>query len=417
MARPKINRRKNGLIEKKVRVPDGKGGFTRKSIYNRDSRQLEIKVTEIKDQVNKNIFIPKSKITFETAANKWLASLPSSLAESTKEGYSKYVRYAINLRGPKEVQSFLPLDIQVMYNEYVNEVDENGEPKRGQNSLKHLHFVVNAIFNFLVINKVLRENPCGAIGKTIKLEDFEPYVYNEEEFVELLKKVYDTEDEVIIALAGGAGLRAGEICAIKKWEVELVDLGEVKASRISVNNSRFRVKGKVGEKSPKSKNSTRQFLMDRYIYDAVERHLKRRTAESDYILCRSTGKPYLSEELWDKFTDALLRHNMPKTRLHDLRHYCATMMAIYGIDIVTAAKILGDTPAVVMKFYQHVQEKMKKNAALKMGKMFAPLYESETETSQSEIPSINTFVVNSVVNEKREQDLITTLVPSNPTLN
>ena len=396
MAKKKVNRRKDGLVEKKVKVPDGKGGFKRKSVYNRDPVELDIEVTEIKDQVNKNLFIPENKLTLEQVGNRWYNALPTTREDTTKEGYKVYLDHAIRLRGKKEIQTFLPVDIQEMYNEFMNEKTKKGED-RSINTLKHLHFVVNTIFKFAIKNKLLRENPCADMGKDIKPDEFEPYVYNESEYIELLRKVMGTEEEVISVLGGGVGLRAGEICGL-----QLIDINRDE-NQIKVNRSRFRVKGKVGNKKPKSKNSLRVVDVDEYIISVIDKYIAQRKVESEYVLCRSTGKPYTNAEISGKFHDVLLKYNLPKTRLHDLRHFCATQYARLGVDIKTAAEQLGDDPQTILKVYQHVLGDMKKKAAAKIGTIFNEFKE----------PS----VVKSVVNEKSDAEIITTEQPPNTILN
>jgi integrase len=402
MSKPKINRRKDGLVEKKVKVPDGKGGFKRKSIYNRDPVALDIEVTEIKDQVNKGIFLPKSDLTFEQVARKWFGAIPEGRSPTTKKGYGIYMEKAINLRGNKEIQSFLPVDIQEMYNEFMLEPGKKGKTKikRTTNTLKHLHFVVNSIFKFAIKNKVLRDNPCDDIGRTIKPDEFVSYIYDKSEYIALLKIINDTEVKVIAALAGGAGLRAGEICGL-----QLADIDDTE-NTISIKRSRYRVKGTVGNKKPKSKRSTRIIPVDPYVISIIATHVKTRKAKSDYVLCRLTGNAYISEEISSKFQDALEKYNLPHTRLHDLRHFYATELARLGVDIKTASELLGDDPQTVLKIYQHVRPDMKKSAAVKFGSIF----DSIRCDSQPN-------VVKSVVNKRKEQDSFTTSISSNPTLN
>ena len=149
--------------------------------------------------------------------------------------------------------------------------------------------------------------------------------------------------------------------------------------------------------------SIRVIPVDPYIIQTLDKHYN----QSEYVLCRTTNKPYRNDEVYHKFIDALKDEEgnfvMPATRLHDLRHYNATMMAYYGIDIKTAANMLGDDPVTILKIYQHVQDKMNRNAAEKMGGMFK---------RKEDKP-----VVNSVVNRQKERISNTTIEHGNPLLN
>ncbi|MDD5065011.1 MAG: tyrosine-type recombinase/integrase [Phycisphaerae bacterium] len=352
-----MKRRNDNLYERKVRIPLSDGSFKRKSFYDTDKRLLDIKIVEIQNQINKGTYVQDSDITFKHNGEKWLRIHTAKKEETTKESYGIYLKHAIGLLGDKKLQDIKPSDIQEAYNQFT-EKDENGKPKHSNNSLKHLHFVVNASLEFAVEDKLIYDNPSRKFGKKIKIDDFESYVYTEEEFLELLKKVKGTEEELIIILAGGVGLRAGEICALKWFDIS--------ESTITVAKSRYRIKGKTGEKDPKSKNGKRIIYADSYIIKTIKNH----PVQSEYVLCRSTGKPYRNDEIYHKFVDVLDKLSMPKTRLHDLRAFAATMLAYYNVDVKTAASILGHDPAIFLKKYVKVQERMKKEAAVKIGHIF-----------------------------------------------
>jgi len=298
--------------------------------------------------------------------------------------------------GDKKVQELKPMDIQTAYNSYMKET-KGDTLKHNANSLKHLHTVVNMSLKFAIDNSLLYRNPCDTLGKKIKVQEFIPYVYTEEEFNKLMAYIEGTEAETIVLLAGGVGLRAGEICGLKWSDIDREN------NAISIIRAQYRVTGKTGTKKPKSKNSTRLIPIDPYIIKILDK----RPNQSDYVLCRSTNKPYRNDEVYHKFIESLKDKDgnfiMPVTRLHDLRHYNATMMAYYGIDVKTAANMLGDDPVTILKIYQHVQDKMSRSAADKMGGMFK---------KKEDKP-----VVNSVVNDQKEKISDTTFETENPLLN
>lgn len=388
-----MKKREDKLYERKVWIPLSDGTKKRKSFYNKDKRLLDIEVNEIENQIIKGTYVLDSDSTFEQNIKKWFNVHASQKEETTQESYSIYMNHAIRLIGNKKLQDIKPMDIQQMYNAFVNETDKNGNLKHSANSLRHLHAVVNMSCKFAVENNILYRNPCETQGKKIKVPEFKPYVYTEDEFNKLMGYIEGTEAEVIVLLAGGIGLRAGEICGLKWSDVDRENY------TISIKRSRYRVTGKTGDKKPKSKNSDRVIPVDPYVIEILDKHPN----QSDYVLCRSTNNPYRNDEVYHKFVEVVQKHNMPTTRLHDLRHYNATMMAYYGIDVKTAAGMLGDDPVTVLQIYQHVQDKMGRNAAEKMGGMFK---------NKKDKP-----VVRNVVNEEKEKDLSTTYIVSNPSLN
>jgi integrase len=382
-----MKKRTDGMYERKIWIPQPDGSKKRQSFYDFDKRLLDIRINEIQNQINKNTYILSSDSTFEQNIKKWQGVHTKSLEETTKESYNIYVKHAIKLLGNKKLQEIKPSDIKKAYSDFLK--DDNGKQLHSENSLKHLHVIINASLEFALEDKLIYRNPCDTIHVS-KTEEFKPYVYTEDEFKKLMDVIKGTETEVIVLLAGGVGLRAGEICGLK-WD----DL-DYKKNTISISRARYRAVGKVGEKKPKSTNSTRVIAVDPYILDVIKSHVN----SSEYVLCRSTNNPYRNDEIYRKFVGALTDFNLPKTRLHDLRHYNATMMAFYEVDIKTAAERLGDNVVTVLKIYQHTKDEMNRKAAEKLGNMFK-----------------DKSVVTSVVNEQKEKDFNTTHITENPLLN
>lgn len=407
-----MKKRQDGMYERKVWIPLPEGTVIdkesssirynkaknvyekRQSVYNKDSRILKTEVNEIENQIIKGTYVIDNNSVFEQVARKWFKVHAAAKQETTKESYEIYMKHAIKLLGNKKIQEIKSTDIKEAYNNFLFKLDDNGNKieLHSKNSLKHLHAVVNMIFKLAIEDTILWKNPCDALNKKeMRPAAFEPYVYTEEEFNALLDKIKDTEEKVIVLLAGGVGMRAGEICALKKSKINCEN------NQIIINEARYRTKGKTGEKHTKSKNRT--IYIDPYIIKAIAANKN----DSEYVVCRSTGNPYRNDELYHMFTDILKKNNLPMTRLHDLRHYNATQMALHGIDIKTAAYRLGDTPETILKIYQHVQEKMDRSAAEKLGNMF---------NCKKDKP-----VVTSVVNGQKEKISDTSFSTENPLLN
>jgi integrase len=56
------------------------------------------------------------------------------------------------------------------------------------------------------------------------------------------------------------------------------------------------------------------------------------------------------------FTEALRDAKIAGFRFHDLRHTCASHMAMQGIDLLTIAKVLGHSSTVMTQRYAHLAE-------------------------------------------------------------
>ena len=100
----------------------------------------------------------------------------------------------------------------------------------------------------------------------------------------------------------------------------------------------------------------------------VEERLLRGSSFSDvrHVVADEFGRPYTPYQLTDAFRDIARRANVQK-RLHDLRHTAATFLLAGGVDIRTAATLLGHAaPSTTMNIYSHQLAGLKESAITKL---------------------------------------------------
>ncbi len=86
--------------------------------------------------------------------------------------------------------------------------------------------------------------------------------------------------------------------------------------------------------------------------------------EGDFVFTLPDGRPYHPERFSREFDRRVERHRLPRIRLHDLRHTCATVALAAGVDAKVVSERLGHTsPTVTWSTYQHVTPAMATDAA------------------------------------------------------
>jgi integrase len=82
---------------------------------------------------------------------------------------------------------------------------------------------------------------------------------------------------------------------------------------------------------------------------------------SDYVFTTRTGRPVEPRNLVRSFERLIREESLPKIRLHDTRHGCATLLAAAGVAPRDLMAILGHSQiAVTMEIYAHsVQERQR----------------------------------------------------------
>ena len=105
-----------------------------------------------------------------------------------------------------------------------------------------------------------------------------------------------------------------------------------------------------------TKNKERRLLpLAHYALHLMEEHNKVRNITSDLVFPSPTHpmKPWDSRSAW---LSALKKANIQEFRFHDLRHSCASYLAMNGASLAEIAEVLGHKTLQMVKRYAHLSE-------------------------------------------------------------
>ena len=99
-----------------------------------------------------------------------------------------------------------------------------------------------------------------------------------------------------------------------------------------------------------------------------------RTDDSVFVFARSDGSPIHPDYFSQTFDRLLAKLDIPRIRLHDLRHTHATLLIKEGVPVKVVSERLGHASvAFTMQVYQHVLPGMQADAAATFGEIvFGP---------------------------------------------
>lgn len=143
-----------------------------------------------------------------------------------------------------------------------------------------------------------------------------------------------------IALALFAGLRIGEICALRWASVDLDH------RLLTVRTTRW----KGIETSPKS-NKDRRVELAGPLAKLLASHPQ---GVSPYVLCRPSGEPFEADGLKWPLWNACDAAALPRIRFHALRHTCASLLVERGVPLRVVQRILGHSTVTMTERYAHV---------------------------------------------------------------
>lgn len=166
-------------------------------------------------------------------------------------------------------------------------------------------------------------------------------------------------------LAANTGMRRSEVLGLRWSDIDLA------TAHLSVNRALVSVAYELHESRGKTRNSSRWVDLDDATVtvlerwrDAVETELGRQVTDDDYVFCTPTGAPTHPDRFSQIFNKTVARAQVPRRRLHDLRHTHATLLLKAGVPVKVVSERLGHaTPAFTMATYQHVLPGMQAEAA------------------------------------------------------
>ncbi len=173
--------------------------------------------------------------------------------------------------------------------------------------------------------------------------------------------------EAAFHLLAMTGARRGEIAGLRWVDVDL------EGARITIRQALLSVGRDVYISSPKSYRG-RTVDLDRDTVEQLRAHRERQLREkaafygdwedSGYVFTKKDGSPLHPRTLSQAFVWLVQNSNLPRIRLHDLRHTHASIAVKAGVPIGVVSERLGHaSPEFTLHRYSHVMPGMQREAA------------------------------------------------------
>lgn len=162
----------------------------------------------------------------------------------------------------------------------------------------------------------------------------------------LVRQAEDQQDAEIIRVAAYAGLRQGELLALRWRDVDFAGSALTVARAMSAGV----------ESTTKSGRVRRVPLADQAA--AALNRLSRRepfTAPGELVFCNLLGRPLDGSALRRRYRRAQLAAEVRPLRFHDLRHTFGSLLAARGVDVVTIQKAMGHSALSTTSRYLHAR--------------------------------------------------------------
>jgi integrase len=366
-------RRSKDLIHWEAAVFTGqyndKGNPVYEWVYGDTEKEVKGKRDDLRYRIKNSGYVMSSDTRLGEYLDEWLETHKPNIAETTYELYKMYIRKHIKPEiGNVKLQDVLPMTLKKFYaikqRPGPDVTLKDGTVKKGKalsgNTVRKLHSLLHTSLQEAKINCLILNSPAENVP-TPTYTKFTPKILETENFFKLIDAVKGTYDEVYIILAGGLGMRRGEVIGLR-WE----DI-DFKKGTITISQSITRFTKEV-IKEPKNASSFRTIAMPKYVSDTLEEYKKsQKVVQFKGRIC-DKFKP----QSYSKHFRVLLEKNgLPPVRYHDLRHFNAIIMMMKGVPDKVAADILGHAQVTTLrKTYQHVIDEARTSAANTMDDFF-----------------------------------------------
>lgn len=331
-----------------------------KWVYSDTKKECEQKVNDYIHQIENNSYIEADKATVAEYLEIWLNLRKANLAVLTYQGYERYIEKHINPEiGNLKLQKLNAMNLQTFY--------AKKQEKLSGKTVLQIHRILHKAFEDARTKRLIATNPASDV-EAPKAKKFEMELIDKNQYLKMLKAVEGTMDEIIIVLAGGLGLRRGEVLGLK-WRY--VDFQK---KTISIKEQLLPSKDGLVFEEPKSLGSKRTIQTPKYILKLLKKHKRNQNKDklffgseykdNDLVCCKPDGDLINPSSYSRQFKILLETNGLQHMRFHDLRHFNATMMMNYGVPEKVASTRLGhSSTAITQDLYQHVLEDKDTEAA------------------------------------------------------
>ena len=336
-------------------------------------KEAERAMHEFITELEKGYYVANSNISITEWVQTWLeVYIIPNVSPTTLSRYQGMIKRYINpVIGHIPVQQLTTLAVQSWVNGL--KISPSSGKEMSAATIKHAYHVLKGAMDKAVLAGIIYRSPCTGIMLP-KGQKKQAVIYDEKQIRQLLDAASGTDMELVIDMELCLGVRRGELLGLEWGDIDW------EHNQVKIIRNRVVVDGKSVVKEPKTATSVRTLDVPLPLMQKLRKHkmlclsnklrLGQAYIATDYIIVHLDGKPIYPEYLSQMLTKLQEKAGLPKCRFHDLRHLCASIMLLQGVNVKVAQERLGHKDiATTMNIYSHVLPSSAKEAADKIGQL------------------------------------------------
>jgi integrase len=310
-------------------------------------REAHAELNRLLSRRNEGTYIDPTKMTVGEYLQHWLVvHVDRRVAAKTAARHRGIVQHQIAPRlGNVPMRKLTAVHIEAFEANLQREGYVKGR-KRGQGltaqTVLHLHRTLSQALAHAVKTGVLFKNPAEQV-KPPRPTSREIAILTKPEVATLLRAAEPTWLYLPVLVAVTTGMRRGELLGLRWSDIDL------KAARLTVNQSLERAKGKTLFKSPKTATSRRTITLPALTIEALKEHRAAQAAERlrlglgkpELVLSHGDGSPMDPDSITKAFDRLIKAAGVRRITFHGLRHTHISHQLMDGVHVKIVSERAG----------------------------------------------------------------------------
>lgn len=355
-----IRQRRDGRWEAMLTLPDGR----RSSLYGKTRAEASEKLIELQRTIQQGLPVAHhARMLTVDYLDDWLVRIEGTVRATTLRRYRELLLHAVRAIGRVQLARLTPAHLDRLYAHLQRSVEDGGAGL-SSSTAHRVHSALHAALKDAVREGLLARNVAD-VAHAPRDRDFEPRLWTVTQAREFLDAARDDRLGPFYILAALTGMRSGELRGLRWADVDLD--GRALHLRMAMGRD-----GELAE--TKTKAARRQIELPALAIDALRMQRRWQAEErlrfgpawhdSDLVFTSTIGTPLDQTNVLHALYRLLDRLELPRVRLHDLRHLQASLLLAAGVNAKVIQERLGHSRInVTMDTYAHLMPTLQREAA------------------------------------------------------
>lgn len=336
-----------------------KGGFPTK-------REAQRALREALSRVDHGTFVVHQRVTLADYLDQWLETTRPTIRATTHAGYQRNVDKVKQGLGHVRLGDIRPVMIERLYADLATSGGRGGR-RLSAKSVVNVHLCLRKALEDAERLGMLATNPVRRV-RPPRWQSPEMRVWTADQTQTFLDVSRAHRLHAAFVLLATTGMRRGEVVGLRWDDVDL------DGARLRVRHSVTTARNQVVLDAPKTRRSRRSIALDDDTVAALQAHRRRQLEErlvagelwqDQRLVFPSELGALLHPDVVSRAFDSLVRRvELPRIRLHDLRHGWASLALEAGVHPKVVSERLGhSTVGITLDTYSHVVQGLDAEAA------------------------------------------------------